>query len=91
MFEGSAADGSGYFHVPPLLTFTQHTAHDGLNIVGPMFCKWKGGPDCDPRTADKLDMGLAPFYFYGKDETTEYELIPRSSTIITTATSVTNR
>ncbi len=76
VFEGASADGSGYFHVPPLLTFTQHSAHDGLNIVGPMFCKWKGGPNCDVRTADKIDMGLAPLYFYGKDETSEYEIIP---------------
>jgi hypothetical protein len=75
-FEGSSADGSGYFHVPPLLTFTHHTARDGLAVAGPMFCKWKGGPTCDPRSADKIDMGLAPFYFYGKDETSEYEVIP---------------
>ena len=76
VFEGKSDNGSGYFHVPPLLTFTQHTNHDGLNIVGPMFCAWKGGPSCDRRTADSIDMGLAPLYFYGKDETSEYELIP---------------
>jgi hypothetical protein len=75
-FEGASADGSGYFHVPPLLTFTQHTAKSGLNIAGPMYCKWKGGPACDPRTADVLDMGLPPFYFYGKSEVSEYEVIP---------------
>lgn len=75
-FEGKSADGSGYFHVPPLLTFTQHTARGGLDVVGPMFCKWKGGPNCDRRTADVIDMGLPPFYFYGKDETSEYEVIP---------------
>jgi len=75
-FEGSSANGSGYFHIPPLLTFTQHTARSGFNLAGPMFCKWKGGPTCNPRTADSLDMGLAPFYFYGRDETHEYELIP---------------
>lgn len=75
-FEGSSADGSGYFHAPPLLTFTRHTARDGLNIVGPMFCSWKGGPTCDRRTTDSMDMGLAPFYFYGKDRTSEYEVIP---------------
>jgi hypothetical protein len=75
-FEGGSADGSGYFHVPALLTFTQHSARGGLDVVGPMFCKWKGGPNCDRRTADVMDMGLAPFYFYGKDETSEYEVIP---------------
>lgn len=59
-FEGSASDGSGYFHVPALLAFNQHSAKGGLNVVGPMFCKWKSGPACDPRTADALDLGLAP-------------------------------
>ncbi|APR78476.1 Hypothetical protein A7982_03823 [Minicystis rosea] len=75
-FEGKSANGSGYFHLPALLTFTQHSARGGLDIAGPMFCRWKGGPNCDRRTADSMDMGLAPFYFYGKDETSEYEVIP---------------
>jgi hypothetical protein len=75
-FEGSSTDGSGYFHIPPLLTFTQHSARGGIDVAGPMFCKWRGGPACDRRTADVIDMGLAPFYFYGKDETSEYEVIP---------------
>jgi hypothetical protein len=76
VFEGASADGTGYFHVPPLLAYTEHTKKGGLNIVGPMFCTWKGGPACDPRTADVLDMGLPPFYAYGKTETSEYEVIP---------------
>ena len=53
-FEGKTASKS-YLHIPPLLTFTQHTDHDGLDIVGPMFCKWKGGPSCDTRTADEIE------------------------------------
>ncbi|HVY44427.1 MAG TPA: hypothetical protein VHB21_01060 [Minicystis sp.] len=76
VFTGSSTDGSGYFHVPPLLTYTTHSAHDGLDVVGPLFCKWKGGPDCDRRTADDLFMGLAPFYFYARDHNTETEFIP---------------
>jgi hypothetical protein len=75
-FEGASDDGSSYMHIPPLLTFTQHTKRGGFNMVGPLFCKWKGGPACDTRTADSIDMGVAPFYFYGKNERTEYELIP---------------
>lgn len=75
-FEGSSTDGSGYFHVPPLLTFTQHTARGGFNLAGPLFCKWRGGPSCDPRTTDDIDLGIAPLYFYGRDENREYELIP---------------
>jgi hypothetical protein len=75
-FSGESDDGKGYFYVPPLLTVTQHSARGGLNVAGPMFCKWKGGPTCDRRTADQMDMGLAPFYFFGKDEKSEYEVIP---------------
>ena len=75
-FEGTGEGGSGYLHIPPLLTFTQHTDHDGFNLVGPLFCRWKGGPDCDTRTADEIDLGLAPLYFYGRDQHSEYEVIP---------------
>ncbi|UQA58158.1 hypothetical protein [Polyangium aurulentum] len=75
LFEGRSGK-SGYLHIPPLLTFTRHSDHDGLNIVGPMFCRWKGGPDCDTRTAEDIDLGLAPVYFYGRNERTEYEIIP---------------
>jgi hypothetical protein len=75
-FQGESDDGKGYLHIPPLLTFTQHTDRSGLHIVGPAFCKWRGGPACDPRTADTLDMGVAPFYFYGKNPTSEYEIVP---------------
>lgn len=76
MFEGKTDDGGGYFHVPPLLTFTHHTDRNGTNVVGPLFCKWKGGPSCDPRSAEEIDLGVAPFYFYGRDDRTEYELVP---------------
>ncbi|WP_437668731.1 hypothetical protein [Sorangium sp. So ce131] len=75
-FEGKSDDGSGYFHIPPLLTFTHHTARGGFNLVGPLFCSWKGGPACDTRSADDIDLGLAPLYFYGRDESSEYEVIP---------------
>jgi hypothetical protein len=75
-FEGTTTDGGGYLHIPPLLTFTSHSDRDGTNVVGPLFCTWKGGPACDPRTTDSIDMGLAPFYFYGRDRTSEYEVIP---------------
>jgi hypothetical protein len=74
-FEGKSGAKS-YLHIPPLLTFTRHSDRDGLNVVGPMFCRWKGGPACDTRTADDIDLGVAPLYFYGRSETSEYELIP---------------
>jgi hypothetical protein len=41
-----------------------------------MFCSWKGGPACDLRTADEIDFGIAPLYFYGRDDDGEYEVIP---------------
>lgn len=75
-FQGKRENSSGYFHIPPLLTFTQYDKKGGLNVVGPLFCKWKGGSVCDPRTADSIDMGVAPFYFFGRDEYSEYELFP---------------
>lgn len=75
-FEGKKSDGSGYFHIPPLLTFTTHTSHSGFNLAGPAYCSWKGGPSCDLRTADEIDLGVAPFYFYGRDDRSEYEIIP---------------
>ncbi|MBL9024213.1 MAG: hypothetical protein JNL21_18615 [Myxococcales bacterium] len=75
-FEGDTKDGGGYFHIPPLLTFTEHSDHDGFNLVGPLYCKWKGGPACDPRTTDEIALGVAPFYFYGRDADSEYEVIP---------------
>lgn len=74
--EAKTSDGGGYFHVPPLLVFTEHSDRDGFGLVGPMFCSWRGGPACDPRTTDDIDLGLAPFYFYGRDHDSEYELIP---------------
>ncbi|MEZ4300834.1 MAG: hypothetical protein R3B70_38225 [Polyangiaceae bacterium] len=76
VFHGKRDDGSGYFHIPPLLTFTQYDKKGGLNIAGPLYCKWRGGSACDPRTADSIDLGVAPFYFFGRDETSEYELFP---------------
>jgi len=74
-FEGKHDDTS-YFHIPPLLTFNHRTSRSGFSMVGPLFCKWEGGGRCDGRTATKLDMGIAPLYFYGRDARSEYEIIP---------------
>jgi hypothetical protein len=75
-FEGGDDKGNGFLHIPPLLTFTHHTAKSGLNVVGPVYCSWKGGPACDPRSADEIDLGVVPFYFWGKTPSSEYEIIP---------------
>jgi len=76
VFQGSRTDGGGYLHIPPLLTFTKHGPTDGFNMVGPAFCSWKGGSSCSLRTAEDIDLGIAPFYFYGRNEQSEYEVIP---------------
>jgi hypothetical protein len=74
-FTGKRKHG-GYTLIPPLLTYTHSNEEGGFNLVGPMFCSWKGGPSCDTRTAQDIDLGVAPFYFYGQNAESKYELIP---------------
>ncbi len=77
LFEGSRkATGTEYLHIPPLLVFHHRDREGGFSMVGPLFCKWKGGAFCDGRSATRVDMGVAPLYFYGRDERSEYEVIP---------------
>ncbi len=66
----------GYTLIPPLLTSLSRDEKGGLNIFGPAFCSWKGGQDCDTRTADDIDLGLVPFYFFGQNRHKLYEVIP---------------
>ncbi|HNZ23191.1 MAG TPA: hypothetical protein PKL24_13685 [Polyangiaceae bacterium] len=75
VFQGTRKDGS-YLHIPPLLTFTSQTHTSGFNLVGPGYCSWKGGSSCSLSSARDIDFGIAPLYFYGRSETSEYELIP---------------
>ena len=74
-FTGTRKNG-GYTLIPPLLTYTNHDDQGGFNLVGPLFCSWKGGSSCDARTAQDIDFGLAPLYFYGQNVKTKYEIIP---------------
>jgi hypothetical protein len=48
-FTGKRKHG-GYTFIPPLFTYTRTNAdgQGGFNLVGPMFCSWKGGRHCDP-------------------------------------------
>ncbi len=66
----------GYTIIPPLLTYFNHDADSGFNLIGPAFCSWSGGDSCSSSTATDIDMGLAPLYFAGQDEQSEYRLIP---------------
>jgi hypothetical protein len=75
-FTGKRKDGGGYTLIPPLLTYTTNDGRSGFNLVGPVFCSWQGGGTCDARTAQTLDFGIAPFYFYGQDAEKKYEAVP---------------
>jgi len=71
---GTRAHG-GYTIIPPLLTYRNRDEHGGLNIVGPAYCSWEGGQSCDTRTAQDIDLGLAPFYFFGQNDKRLYEVV----------------
>jgi hypothetical protein len=68
--------GGSYLVIPPLLTYFNHDAESGFNLLGPYFCSWKGGNSCDSATAKNMDRGIAPLYFSGQTEDSEYRLIP---------------
>jgi len=74
-FDGNRP-GGGYTIIPPLLTYFNHDADSGFNLIGPYFCSWSGGSSCNGDTAKDIDLGIAPLYFSGKDELSEYRLIP---------------
>lgn len=73
-FTGGRETGS-YEIIPPLLTYLNNVGDGGFNLIGPAFCSWEGSEHCDTRSAREIDLGVAPLYFYGKDETSSYELI----------------
>jgi hypothetical protein len=75
VFTGSRPKG-GYFHLPPLLTFTHHDDKGGFNLIGPYYCSWKGSSSCSPGRAEDIDYGVPPLFFAGKNERARYELVP---------------
>ncbi len=74
-FTGKHAAG-GYTIIPPLLTYLSTDGRSGLNVVGPMFCSWKGSSTCDARTSEDISLGVAPLYFFGQNSERKYEIIP---------------
>jgi hypothetical protein len=74
-FTGKRRHG-GYALIPPLLTYTSSNEKGGFNLIGPLFCSYRGGPSCDARTAEDIDFGIAPLYFFGQNAETKYEIIP---------------
>src|SRR5690606_41872592 len=65
---------------PDTYTLSLHDAlpisHGGFNMLGPAFCSWSGGQNCDTRTAHDIDLGVFPLYFFGQNARTQYEVIP---------------
>jgi hypothetical protein len=74
-FVGSRKQG-GYTILPPLLTYLNSSEEGGLNIIGPYFCSWKSGVSCSSKKAEDIDLGVAPFFFFGHDQDSYYRLIP---------------
>lgn len=74
-FSGKRKTG-GYTLIPPLLTYNGTDGRGGFRLIGPMFCSWKGGSECDARTAQDIDFGIAPLYFFGQNAESKYETIP---------------
>jgi hypothetical protein len=68
-FASSQKDG-GYFHAPPLLTFSHHNPKRAFSLIG--------GLGFYDRTDKDVDWGVAPFVFGGSDtdKLTSYLLIP---------------
>ena len=64
---------SGYFHSPPLLTYSQWDKDSALTLSGALFFRKRSGTD--------VDMGLVPFFFVGDNGDIDgarrtYQLIP---------------
>jgi hypothetical protein len=75
LFTGSSQN-SNYLHIPPLLTFSARTREDGFHIVGPWYCFWKGRSSCGWKSAENVDLGLAPLFFAGRSDRSRYEVVP---------------
>ena len=75
VFSG-VSPGSGYLHMPPLLTFTHYNPKGGFNLIGPFYCSWNGPSGCHPSRAEDIDYGLPPLFFAGKSDRSRYEFVP---------------
>jgi hypothetical protein len=75
-FSGWRKNGSGYLHMPPLLTFNAHSKDGGFNIVGPYYCFFKGTSTCSQSKANDIDYGFFPLFAAGKNERSRYEFVP---------------
>jgi hypothetical protein len=74
-FRGTSAERN-YTLIPPLLTYVSHRPEGGFEWLGPAYCSWRGAQGCDSSHSERIDEGLAPVYFYGKDRDTEYRFVP---------------
>jgi hypothetical protein len=76
LYFGGKRKNGGYTLIPPLLTYSETNGRGGFDLVGPLFCSYKGGSHCDARTAEDIDFGIAPLYFFGQNSEVKYETIP---------------
>jgi hypothetical protein len=76
LYFGGKRKTGGYTVIPPLLTYKNTNGRGGFDLIGLMYCSWEGGGQCDARTAQDIDFGVAPFYFYGQNTEVKYEVIP---------------
>jgi len=77
LFFSGSGEKSGYLHIPPLLTFTRHSATGGFNMIGLLYyCAFQGYTSCTPSRTENVDYGVAPFFFAGKSERSRYEFVP---------------
>jgi len=76
LYATGTREHGGYTLIPALLTSLHATENGGFNLVGPSFCSWSGGERCDTRTATSIDLGIAPFYFFGQNQRRLYEVVP---------------
>lgn len=72
-FTGTRKDGS-YQIIPPLLTYLNHDAEGGFNLIGPAFCSWNGDSKCFGSPTSR-HWGLAPLMFFGHDRDNSYRFV----------------
>jgi hypothetical protein len=76
LYFGGKRKNGGYTVIPPLLTYKNTNGRGGFDLIGLMYCSWDGGGQCDSRTAQDIDFGVVPFYFYGQNAEVKYEAVP---------------
>lgn len=72
-FFGTREKGS-YQIIPPLLTYLNHDAEGGFNLIGPAFCSFGGSSGCFDSPKER-DFGVFPLYMQGYTPETDYRFV----------------